>query len=342
MSTSERTTISVIVGPNGHGVVRHAQAVSEAARAAIARFDEIPTSAEIATLPGDATVAHLHYTDRVFGPDATTAAARARDLANRLDRRIVITLHDVPETDGTAHSALRAAAYRLVADSADIVVVASNHERDRLHRCGVDAEIDVIPLPIHDRPDQRPGHERLTPGCRTIGVLGFIYPGKGHDDVIHASAELPGDVCVMALGEASTGHTAMTETLTRLAERHRRRLTVTGSLDDMELTRALGRIDLPVVPAPTTSASGSLGTWIGAGRRPVVAANGYTREIAATAPHLMTLYDPSQRGDLAGALGAALIAPDSTWHDGPVPIRYIPATVGYRHRRLYHDLATRS
>lgn len=342
MSISERAAISVIVGPNGHGVVRHAQAVSEAARTSIARFADVPTSAELAMLPGDAAVAHLHYTDRVFGPNAAAAAVRARDLAERLERRIVITLHDVPEADGTARSALRGDAYRHVADSADIVVVASNHERDRLHRCGVDAEIDVIPLPIDVRPDQRRGHEPLTPGCRTIGVLGFIYPGKGHDDVIHASAELPGDVCVMALGEASTGHTALTETLASLAERHGRRFTVTGSVGDTELARALARIDLPVVPAPTTSASGSLGTWIGAGRRPLVAANGYTREIAATAPHLMTLYDPRQSGHLAIALGAALIEPDSTWHNGPVPSRYIPATVGYRHRRLYHDLASRS
>lgn len=343
MSLTETRTrvISLVVGPGDHGVVRHAMAVGAAAGVKVARFPGVPTAAELAALPGDATVAHLHYTDRLFGPDAATAAARVRDLAIRLERRLVIGLHDVPVLDGTPHSTLRVTAYRLVAGCADVVLVASNHERDRLYRCGIDADIGVVPLPIDCRGVLPAAQETGAVHGRTVGVLGFIYPGKGHEDVIEASSTLPSDVAVHALGAPSDGHADLVGTLARLATRRGRRFAVTGRLDDATLALALRRVDVPVVPGRTMSASASLGEWIGAGRRPIVASNDYTREVAAAAPGLMTMYDPKRPGQLSAALRAALNEPPSTWHAGHVPEVYSPDHVGRSHRRLYHHVATR-
>lgn len=338
---TRRRVISVVIGPAGHGVVRHALAVGAAAGVKVARFAGMPTAAELAALPDDATVAHLHYTDRLFGPDAATAAARVRDLAIRLERRLVIGLHDVPVLDDTPRATLRVTAYRDVAGCADVLLVASNHERDRLHRCGIDAEIGVIPLPIDWRAGLPVSPVTDAREGRTIGVLGFIYPGKGHDDVIEASSTLPPDVTVHALGEPSDGHGDLIETLTHLAADRGRRFSVSGHLDDATLLLALRRIDVPVVPARTMSASASLGEWIGAGRRPVVASNDYTREIAETAPGLMTMYEPTCPGQLGAALRAALEDPRSTWHDGYIPELYSPDYVGRSHRKLYDDLAAR-
>jgi len=334
-------TISVVVGPDTHGVVRHATTVAAAAGVPVARFADVPTPADVAALAGPATIAHLHYTDRLFGPNAATAAARVRDLATRLDRHVVISLHDVPELDGTPHSTLRVTAYRLVASCADAIVVASNHEHRRLRRCGIDTDVHVIPLPIEHRAGPPPTTAPPVFAGRSVGVLGFVYPGKGHADVIEASTDLPPDVTVQVLGEASDGHHDMVPALAGLAGRHRRRLAVSGFLDDATLTRALAQVDVPVVPAPTMSASASLGTWIGAGRRPLVAANDYTREVASVGPGLVTLYDPHRANQLAAALSAALADPGSTWHGERIPDVYSWTAVGRSHRCLYRDVAGR-
>lgn len=344
-------TVSLVVGPDTHGVVRHAVGIGATTGVPVVRFADVPAAADVAALAGDAAIAHLHYTDRLFGPDAATAAARLRELvaelratglrATGLERRVVIGLHDVPELDGTPHSTLRVIAYRLVAGCADAIVVASNHERDRLQRCGIDAEIHVIPLPMDHRTGPSRSRRSVVARLRTVGVLGFIYPGKGHADVIEASTALPPDVTVQAIGQASDGHRDMVTTLERLAQRRGRRLAVTGRLDDASLSRALANVDVPVVPARTMSASASLSTWIGAGRRPVVAVNDYTREVASFAPGLMTLYDPHRPDQLAASLNAALAEPRSTWHTGCIPDAYSSAVVGRSYRRLYRDLASR-
>jgi len=349
MSSSSRIdTISLVVGPDHHGVVRHAVTVAVAADVGMMRRRSVALG-DLVTLPDRVRVCHLHYTDRLFGTDATSAAANLVHLigvVGGLERCVVVSMHDIPVVDGTSHSSLRVHAYRQVAARADVVVVASAHERERLRAIGVGAEIRVIPLPIGEAADAPVAAGGLgffpVAAGRTVAVLGFIYPGKGHDDVIEASAALPADVTVLALGRPSEGHADLAGDLEQLADRRGRRLVVTGSLDDVQLVAALRQVDVPVVPARTMSSSASLATWIGAGRRPLVAANDYTREISRAAPGLMTRYDPAASGRLADAICTALADPDTTWHAGDIPSGYSPTAVGRGHRRLYAELAGRS
>jgi hypothetical protein len=58
------------------------------------------------------------------------------------------------------------------------------------------------------------------------------------------------------------------------------------------------------------SASGSLNSWIAAGRRPLVRDGSYAREMAALRPGTLSLFDDAT---LVPRLDAALHRPTSTW-----------------------------
>ncbi|MET0460980.1 MAG: hypothetical protein ABW195_17145 [Ilumatobacteraceae bacterium] len=339
MTDAEPRVSSLVVGPDGHGVVRHALAVAAAADVAVVRSAEASGVHRAAV--GDAEVVHLHFTDRLFGPDATTGGQVFGRLAESLPGRLVVTLHDVPEPTGTAHAGRRIDAYRHVARHADLLVVCSEHERRRLRQIGVDAETAVAPLPIAATAPGDRAHRPAPPGGagRTVGVLGYLYPGKGHDAVLDAVAELPDEVAVVALGHVSVGHDDLLVELGETARRTGRRWSVTGFLDDDELVRSMRSVDVPVVPAVTTSASSSLCSWIAAGRRPLAAANGFTCEMAAIAPGLLTLYRPGSSEALRRAIARALTVPTSTWHGGAVPVRLRLDSVAAQHVALYRRVA---
>ncbi|MBC7724715.1 MAG: hypothetical protein H7146_08205 [Burkholderiaceae bacterium] len=94
---------------------------------------------------------------------------------------------------------------------------------------------------------------------------------------------------------------------------------VTGFLADAELERRARLAAVPVAAHRHVSASGSIGSWISAGRRPLVAASRYVDEMARLRPGTMTVYP---EGGLAEAIRVALADPASTWlapgaHAGP-------------------------
>ncbi len=307
------TTTQALVGPRHHGVVRFGLALHDAMRASGLPLDQV-WSPDVAGMP--ATVAgdgvHLQFTDRLFG-DTPEAAARAiAAIASRTC--VTVTLHDLPQPSDGRNAARRAAAYAEVAARSAGVVVNSDHERELLHDSGVDVDdVAVIPLPIVP-----PAPVRCRPvGVPTIGVFGFLYPGKGHAEVIAASADLPPDVEIHAVGEPSAGHADLVDDLTTRAGEQGRRFRVTGHVSDQALVEVLQRVTVPVVAHTHVSASGSLGSWLSAGRRPLVVANRYSREVDGRNPGMLTLYSPA---DLPQAIRGAFNDPQSTWlAPGSVP-----------------------
>lgn len=132
-----------------------------------------------------------------------------------------------------------------------------------------------------------------------------------------ACADLPSDVEVHAIGEPSAGHDDLVDDLTARAHEQGRRFHITGHVGDQHLIETLQRVTVPVVAHTHVSASGSLGSWLSAARRPLVATNRYTREVADRNPGMLTLYP--QHG-LRQAIGRALDDPQSTWlAQGSVP-----------------------
>lgn len=291
-------------GDPGHGVVRHARAV--AGLAGLAEPSE-PSEHD-----GPPDLVHAHFTDALFGPDVATAASAFATWAADLRRPLVVTLHDVPGADpDPARDARRAAGYRRVIACADAVVVSSRHEAERVRRvAGALARVIPLPLPLPAPPAPAPAWAERP----SLVVLGFVYPGKGHDLALDLAAGR--GLRVVAAGAVVPGHTAPAGVL------------VTGALTDAELAAAARAATVPFVANPGVSASGSLLAWLAHGRRPVTAAGAYADEVAADTGAL------APTADLAAALDHAVAYPATTWLDTP------PAwpDVGAAHRALYRDV----
>lgn len=301
----------LVLGPHRHGVARFGLELQDALRANGFDVALVRSARDLAAAEHDGV--HIQFTDRLFGSDALAAAAAFSDIAGAVragGARVTATLHDLPQpSDGVNHERRRAA-YGAVAAACDAIVVSSEHERELLFDNGIDAHaVVVVPLPIRrcDVDTARP-----TPRSPSLGVFGFLYPGKGHDDVIRAASCLPPEVDVVAIGEPSAGHDDLVAELEGIAARQGRRFRVTGHVADAALTTTLREVTVPVAAHRHVSASGSLNTWLAAGRRPLAPANRYTAEIVRRNPGSVAVYDDSPQA-LERAIVEALAHPDTTW-----------------------------
>ena len=309
--------VHLVFGPPEHGVTRHALDLARAAGQSVLHLAAtLPTDPalvldQVRAGTGPDVVLHLHVTDHLLGRTPDEAAQLVEALAAL--RRISVTLHDLPQdSDGIDRFRRRSLAYARIVRVATGVQLGSRHEQALLRGFAPWVEPVVVPLPVEHRVDpqrlaaaRRRARARLDPP--TVGVLGYLYPGKGHAEVLAALDRLGRpDIEVVALGRPSPGHEWLVNDLTRLAGR--RRFEVTGYLDDPALDDRILAIDVPVMAPTHVSASGSVLRWIGSGRRPVVAESAYTRELDAAMPGAVRLTD-----DLPTAIGRALAAPDDTW-----------------------------
>jgi hypothetical protein len=254
--------------------------------------------------------AHLHFTDRLWGQTPDRAAARIESLARHL--ALTVTLHDVPQpSDGDERLPARVDSYRRVVTAAAGVVCNSRHEAALLREMGVTAaaaDVEVIPLPIID-----PVAPTGTPAPRReVGLLGFFYPGKGHAEAVRAVAglDLSAPPTVIALGAVSRGHEAELTALTDDAARLGVAFTATGWLDEAQLRDRARAVAVPLAAHRHISASGSIGSWVAAGRRPLVADSRYARELELLRPGTITRYDPAHLG---AAITGVLTGQISTW-----------------------------
>lgn len=290
----------LVVGPPDHGVVRCARDMAAATASPVVTAPD--------RLPPDTPV-HIHFTDRLFGRTAHEAADAIVALAQQHRARITVTLHDVPQiSDGSAFAA-RTDCYRRVIDCAATVVVSSVHERLLLEDI-LDSrpDIRVIPLPI-DRPALR--SDDVVPR-RVVGILGFVYPGKGHSEVLGAMSALDTDVGFEIVGAASAGHEDVLDELRATARHLGRPFSTTGFVPDAELGGRLRSIAVPVAFHRHVSASGSINTWIAAGRRPLVPRGRYVDEMAVNSPDALWIHEDTVEG-LAEAMAEALRRPEKTW-----------------------------
>lgn len=301
-------------GPAGHGVVRHARLVARLAAAHGVR-----------AVTAGADLTHAQFTDSLYGPDIATSAAAFADWAAGASRPLVVTLHDVPGADpDPARDVRRGAGYARVVAAGDVVVVSAEHEAAKIARLtGRAATVVDLPVPqpvpggIHPAWADRP----------TLGVLGFVQPAKCHVDVIAAAAR--NGLRVVAAGAAAPGHDDLLRVLHERAALQGVELVVTGPLDDAEMTAAARAVTVPVVPSSVVSASGTVMTWRGCGRRPLTARGEYAVELDRRHPGTLHLYaDPVA---LPAAVARTLDDPMSTWLGDD---RLVPDT-GAEHAALY-------
>lgn len=323
----------LVIGPVTHGVVRCAISVRNALKDIgekhpMARLDN--PDADIPTDVQQCGLVHIHVTDRLFGRNPAAAAHALRATVRRLDRPVSVTLHDIPQpSDGPAMRA-RIEFYREAAACAVGVVVSSGHEATLLAE-HVDANLkpEIVPLMIERHPVARPAPTAE----RTVGVLGFLYPGKGHIETLDALRDLPPTVGFVALGTPSPGHEDLVDELHAAAAGSGRACEVTGFLDDAELRARAARVTVPVAYHRHMSASGSVNSWIAVGRRPLVPRTPYTQELDARSPGMVQLHDNDDRA-LRTAIAHAVANPSSTWLDTSTVPSPSPADVALAYSEL--------
>ncbi len=343
----------LVVGPPGHGVVMHATRLAAADEELRAATVVVPAFASGETPPGlDAAVpegatALLHVTDRLFGASPEEAAGVIRGLADRA--ALVLSLHDVPQAaEGADWYARRRQAYADIALTATRLVVASESEADLLAACLSPADrpvvarrTTVIPLPVERRepavgpPETRQGRDGR--GVVELGILGFLYPGKGVEDAIDIAAALSAPdrlVTVTNHGATAEGHADHAESLARYAAAAGVGFRVTGYLSDADLHAAVLAADVPLAPHRHISASGSLNTWIESGRRPLVRRSPYVTELERRLPGVLTPVD-----DLTTAVAAALADPGSTWAVDGSAIGPSWSTAAAAHVTVLHEIS---
>ena len=341
-----------VVGPERHGVVTHALALTDASPQLRGHLVRVPAGvlgASPAGLVGrlgvhDAVL--LNVTDRLFGSTPSEAADVLSALAART--RLVVSLHDLPQPgEGHDRHLRRQAAYGRIACSAATLIVASEHERELLVRCVTDGDrtsvadrVQVLPLPVGPRhaaasPSPSPSPSSGRPA--DLGVLGFLYPGKGVEEVVDAAAVLRArghEVGVTNYGGVADGHDDLADRLQERAAQAGVPFRVTGYLSDAQLLLALRGTDVPVAAHRHVSASGSINTWLTSGRRPVAVRGPYVAELSRRMPGAVVVTD-----DLVDGLAAALATPASTWLDASVVLGPTAPDSALEHLRLLEAAA---
>jgi hypothetical protein len=275
----------------------------------------------VAGLAPHVRLLHLHVSDWLFADAGVGAGHAIAGLVGALrDRGVAlsVTLHDLPQpADGPDLYRRRAATYRGLVESAAGVVVCSEHERtlleDALLADGGRLPADprallVIPLPI-DPAEPTPAGD-ASAMTRTVGIFGYLYPGKGHREVLDDLSSCHPAVDVLAIGRASDRHRELVGELAEVAAGKGFSFRCTGYVPDAEVTARLRAPLVPVAPHTHVSASGSINSWIAAGRRPLVPAGRYVRELDRRMPGSVRTYEP---GQLGSAVETAIEEPALTW-----------------------------
>ncbi|MBY6410411.1 hypothetical protein HQ346_02440 [Rhodococcus sp. BP-252] len=312
----------LVIGPRKHGVVEYAVSVHEALAAEGVGHRRVLLDTPWSPLPSDLSacgLVHLHVTDRLFGTSPAQASKHLLSVVEAVGRPVSVTLHDLPQpSDGSSMNA-RVEFYRTAVDAAAGVVVSSEHEAGLLKRhVAPEAVPEVVPLMIGSRV-QHPMSP--TPAVPTVGVLGFLYPGKGHIETLRAMAGLPSTVGFLALGAPSPGHEDLVDELRFVAAESGRSCEVTGYLDDDEMHERMRGVTVPVAYHRHMSASGSINTWIAQGRRPLVPRSDYIDELDRRSPGVVTIHGNDDES-LQSAIFAAVEDSSTTWLDpsvDPVP-----------------------
>ncbi len=335
------TLLHVVPGPEGHGVVRHGLLVHPHLGAAdllrCPRLDALGDELAARTVV-------VQVTDRVLADDPESAVEVWHRVTARA-ARVTVVLHDLPQASDGRWRAARTRLYATLAAWSDDVVVASGHERLLLAAAlrherpaaarAVLARTHVVPLPV-GRASARANRTLGDGGATgrhgdvgagrpaTVVTLGWVYPGKGLEEVVDATGVAARDprlagrpVEVVNLGRPSPGHEDLPGRLAERAAAAGVAWSTTGWVEDDDLPHALAAATVPVAAHQHLSASGSISTWLGAGRRPIVARSRYVDELAARMPGALT---PVRGEDLAEALVDALLEPGTTWHADDVPL----------------------
>jgi hypothetical protein len=304
------TLLWLVVGSPTDGVVRHGVAICR--QLGDARLCHVANAADAVALSRSAferKLVNVSYVDRSFPSDARALRELLLGLRGTTGR-LSVTFHDVPQAEeGDERVRRRCDTYRLVASLCDVAIVSSEHEAHTMdHVLARRYEIawphvERLPLPRSTR----------AIGPPTLATLGFVHPGKRIDALLDVAHTLGGGIAVHCLGAVAPGHDEHARTLRRHARRVGVPFTITGWLDDTTLGLGVTTATVPVVIHRHFSASASIGSWVGAGRRPLAPRHPYTEEFVRRHPGTVELFVPTGEA-LVDAVARRLADPEFGRH----------------------------
>lgn len=232
------------------------------------------------------------------GPGAARAGA-APAIGRRLKRVL------------TGEEAAEAAALRTMLRRGAQVLVCTAAEADRLSVPAARAPVAVIPHFVEPRTlatDRGQARQLLGLGPGpVVTLLGFIHERKGHRLAVESLPLLPGVTMVFAGRAAPDAEPFLAELLDRAARLGvADRLVVTGYLEEAALDLWLTATDVPVCPFTFASASGSIATWLSAGRGVVMSDLPQAAELARVSSTAVRPFAPYVPEALAAAVQECL------------------------------------
>ena len=230
---------------------------------------------------------------------------------------LVVTLHDIFDRHGVRERYLAPEAWSLrwLGRSADRIVVHSQVEVERLRGIIPADRLRVIPHFVEHRElALSPEEARARLGLadrRIVTLLGFVYGRKGHRYAVEAVPHLPEDVVMVYAGGPVAGRSFVHDLALAKAEELGLgdRFRITGYLSEEDLEAWIAATHLAILPFTDLSASGSMSSWIAAGKPMLVSDLPSVREYELRAPGALHLFSPPEPLPLAAAIRDLLAGP---------------------------------
>jgi glycosyltransferase involved in cell wall biosynthesis len=240
-----------------------------------------------------------------------TSLPRLVRFRRSYDGALVVTMHDVFGREGLRARYLDPDvwSWRQLGRTADAIVVHSQIEVERLRGIIPIEKLRVIPHFVERRElalNPEEARTRLGLGERKlVTLLGFVYGRKGHRYAVEAVPFMPDDAMMVYAGGPVEGRTFVYDLALAKAEELGLgdRFRITGFLSEEELETWIAATHLAILPFTDLSASGSMSSWISAGKPMLVSDLPGTREYARRVPGALHFFGPAGE---AWPLGSAI------------------------------------
>ena len=314
------------LGRTESGVRRYGQLIAAEARARddlaiveaeAGRVDESSSQlAQVAAALAGCDVVLMQWNRRGWGKHGSSLLRLMR-FRRAYRGALVVTLHDVFDRDGLRQRHLQPDVWSLrwLGRTADRVVVHSQIEVERLRGIIPMDKMRVVPHYVEHRqlelsPDEPPASLGVK-DRRVVTLLGFVYGRKGHRYAVEAVPFMPDDAVMVYAGGPVAGRSYVYDLALSKAQELDLgdRFRITGYLSDEEMATWISATHLAILPFTDLSASGSLSSWISAGKPMLVSDLPGFREYGRRVPGALNFFGPTEPWPLGSAISGLLSRP---------------------------------
>ncbi len=326
MPAEQRRIGFLHLGRRESGVRRYGQLIADEARshpaltiieAEAGRVDQSSDQlARVTAELADSDVVVMQWNRRGWGKHGRSLPRLLR-FRRSYPGALVVTLHDVFAREGLRQRYLQPDVWSLrwLGRTADRIVVHSQIEVERLRGIIAVDKIRVIPHFVEKRqltltPEEARARLGLS-GRRIVTLLGFVYGRKGHRYAVEAVPFMPRDAVMVYAGGPVAGRSFVYDLAMSKAEELELgdRFRITGYLSDTDLETWIAATHLAILPFTDLSASGSLSSWISAGKPMLVSDLPGFREYARRVPGAINFFKPTEPWPLGSAINELLARP---------------------------------